>query len=154
MRPILWFLFFLGAAPAAAGETCKYVDAEGRITFANVPVKNARRVMCFDPVPHVKPAPRPASANKSEPAGAASAAKIDSETQRRRDADRRRILEKELADEQRLLDDALRMAQQAGVSGRDPATGSLVESARTTLEAVSRHERNLEAIRRELSATK
>lgn len=154
MRPILWCLVSLVAAPAAAGETCKYVDAEGRITFANVPVKNARRVMCFDPVPQYKPAPKPNSPGKPDPSGAASTAKVDTETQRRRDTDRRRILEKELADEQRLLEDALRAAQQAGVAGKDSATGNVVESARSALEAVARHERNVEAIRRELSATK
>ena len=104
MRPILWFLITLPALPAAAGETCKYVDHEGRVTFANVPVKNARRVMCFDPVPAPKLAPRQvAPTAKPETAAPGGVAKVDSETQRRRDTDRKRILEQELGDEQRLL---------------------------------------------------
>ena len=118
MRPILWFLITLPALPAAAGETCKYVDHEGRVTFANVPVKNARRVMCFDPVPAPKLAPRQvAPTAKPETAAPGGVAKVDSETQRRRDTDRKRILEQELGDEQRLLDQALRAIQDRGGSG-------------------------------------
>lgn len=154
MRPILWFLITLPALPAVAGETCKYVDSEGRITFANVPVKNARRVMCFDPVPAPRSAPKQA-APAARPDTAAAPAKIDTDTQRRRDTDRKRILEQELSDEQRLLEQALRTLQDShGAPSKEGTIGSLVERARPALDAVARHERNIEAIRRELSAVR
>ncbi|MFO1321920.1 MAG: DUF4124 domain-containing protein [Burkholderiales bacterium] len=156
MRPILWFLITLPALPAAAGETCKYVDHEGRVTFANVPVKNARRVMCFDPVPAPKLAPRQvAPTAKPETAAPGGVAKVDSETQRRRDTDRKRILEQELGDEQRLLDQALRAIQDRGGSGsKEGGLGEMAERVRPALDAVARHERNIEAIRRELSGAR
>lgn len=140
---------------AHAEQTCKYVDAEGRITFANVPVKNARKVMCFDPVP--LPAPKrvaPPSSASSAGAPIAGAARVDAPTQRRRDDDRRRILEQELAEEQRLLESArqllLRNGAASGPSGA--SVSQVLENLAPAYDAAKRHERNIEAIRKELAA--
>lgn len=141
------------AGPALAAQTCKYVDAEGRVTFANVPVKNARQVMCFDPVP--TPAPKrvtPAQRAPSAGADGSVTARIDASTQRRRDEDRRRILEQELAEEQRLLDAArLLLSREGSTSGQSGASVSQVlENLGPAYEAAKRHERNIDAIRKEL----
>jgi hypothetical protein len=141
--------------PALAGQTCKYVDAEGRVTFANVPVKNARKVMCFEPVP--QPAPKqvvPAPRAPSDGAQAAAPARVDAPTQRRRDEDRRRILEQELSEEQRLLEAARRMLTRDGTSGNrsDPGVAQVLENLGPAYESAKRHERNIDAIQRELSA--
>lgn len=141
------------AAPSLwAGETCKYVDAEGRITFANVPVKNARKLMCFDPMPLPKPAPKPPSGARPASAADTPSAKVDGETQRKRDTDRRRILERELEDEQRLLEQAMRSLQDAAPNPGTANAGTVLLRAQPMLEAIARHERNIESIRRELSA--
>ncbi|MBI1395561.1 MAG: DUF4124 domain-containing protein [Betaproteobacteria bacterium] len=136
-------------APALAGQTCKYVDADGRITFANVPVKNARKVMCFEPVPHAAPKRLGhAPGSSAQPPGQdRETVRIDPATQQRRDLDRRQILERELAEERRLLEAARRtLSQSTSTSGRER------ESPDPALEAVQRHQRNVEAIERELSA--
>ncbi len=142
-------------APALAGQTCKYIDAEGRVTFANVPVKNARKVMCFEPVP--QPAPKqvaPAPRAPSDGAQVAGPARVDAPTQRRRDEDRRRILEQELAEEQRLLEAARRMLTRDGASTNrsDPSVAQVLDNLGPAYESAKRHERNIDAIQRELSA--
>lgn len=140
------------SAPAPAAATCKYVDADGRVTFANVPIRNARKVMCFEPVPDTALAPRQganAPQRKSAPDNGASL-RVDPETQRRRDQDRRRILEEELAEERRLLTQATAAVQSAqGSSANAPAQQ---EQLRSLQEALARHERNIEAIQRELAS--
>ncbi len=133
---------------ARADATCKYIDAEGRITFANVPIKNARRVLCFDPVPDRVSAPKQrtdAPPRRASP-DTSSNVKIDPDTQRRRDLDRRGILERELAEERGLLDDANRNL--SAVRNDTSAQGQ--SRARTLEEAVARHSKNVEAIQREL----
>ncbi len=133
---------------ARADATCKYIDAEGRVTFANVPIKNARRVLCFDPVPDRAPAPKQradAPPRRASPDTSGNV-KIDPETQRRRDLDRRGILERELAEERALLDEANRNAS----AGRYDTSAQGQSRVRAFEEAVARHSKNVEAIQREL----
>jgi len=152
--PSAMLLFSLTAATHAfAEQTCKYVDADGRITFANVPVKNARKVMCFDPVPRpapkrVTPPPNASSAGATNP----SAARVDAPTQRRRDDDRRRILEQELAEEQRLLEAARQLLLRNGTAGgtSGASVSQVLENLGPAYDAAKRHERNIEAIQKEL----
>lgn len=155
-RPLLLAALTLGLAgpceSARADATCKYIDAEGRVTFANVPIKNARRVLCFDPVPDRAPAPKrsaDAPPRRASPDTSGNV-KVDPDTQRRRDLDRRRILEEELADERRLLDEANRGLP----AGRSDATAQGQERLRSLEDAVTRHTRNVEAIQRELASVR
>lgn len=139
---------------ALAEQTCKYVDGEGRITFANVPVKNARKVMCFDPVPASAPKRvAPPSGAPSAGAPAPSTARVDAPTQRRRDDDRRRILEQELAEEQRLLESARQMLLRNGAANgpSGSAVSQVLENLGPAYDAAKRHERNIEAIQKELA---
>jgi hypothetical protein len=133
---------------AQADATCKYIDAEGRVTFANVPIRNARRVLCFDPVPDRAPAPKQradAPPRRASPDTSGNV-KVDPETQRRRDLDRRGILERELAEERGLLEEANRNLS----AGRNDTSAQSQSRLRTLEEAVARHSRNVEAIQREL----
>jgi len=137
---------------ARADATCKYIDADGRVTFANVPIKNARRVLCFDPVPDRTTAPKRSvdAPQRRAPPDTSGNVKVDPDTQKRRDLERRRILEKELAEERRLLEEANRSLS----AGRNDATaqGQGQGRLRPFEEAVSRHARNLELIQRELAS--
>lgn len=152
LRPSLFLPLLLACASAdvAAGATCKYVDAEGRVTFANVPVKDARKVRCFDPAPSATPAPKSGATAPSRRSVAASSAnvRVDPETQKRRDLDRRRILEDELADERRLLAEAVRTAGAAASDGS--AQGA--ERRKPLQDDIARHEKNIEAIQREIGS--
>ena len=133
-------------APLAWGQTCKYVDNEGRVIYSNVPVKNARKVTCFEPV-------RPPPAAQSAPPAAASRPTVDSTTQRQRDDERRGILESELAAEQQRLDEARRVLaeQEATRSGDERNYQRVLERLKPYQEAVVQHEKNIASLRQELA---
>ena len=83
------------ALPATA-EIYKYVDENGRITYTNVPKKGAKK-LDLDP----------ATAAKSRGnAGPASFPKVDNQTQKKRDDQRKQILQEELATEEKSLADS------------------------------------------------
>ncbi len=160
--------FGLAAAlvsPAAA-EICKYIDAEGNIHYSNVPPdKGFRRLSCTlgDDAP-AKRAPLPNSngggqppARASSPPAAAPAGfpRVDAETQKGRDDVRRRVLGDELAAEEKLLVDA-RAAYADGAPQPLADERSDAEKYRQRIarlrQSVALHEKNIEAIRRELGA--
>jgi hypothetical protein len=130
----------------AADQICKYVDAEGRITYSTSAPKEHSKVLCFDPMPERRPKPVPKAATAKPGAEEAGFPRVDGTTQRRRDDDRRRILEQELTDEQNLLEQARKVLGDAG-STADRREQPLRESINT-------HLKNIEAIRRELSTVK
>ncbi|HXV07091.1 MAG TPA: DUF4124 domain-containing protein [Burkholderiales bacterium] len=135
-------------APSVAwAQTCKYVDNEGRVTYSNVPVKNARKVTCFEPV---KPPP---GAQSAPPAAAAQRPTVDTNTQRQRDDERRGILESELAAEQQRLDEARRaLAEQEAIrSGDERNYQRVLERLKPYQEAVAQHEKNIASLRQELA---
>jgi hypothetical protein len=78
---------------------------------------------------------------------------VDATTQRQRDTNRRQILEDELAREQEALAAAKKALadSSAGGSRTDPASE---EKARSYLEAVSVHEKNIASLRQELANLK
>jgi hypothetical protein len=150
------------AAGAARAETCKYQDAEGRIIYSNVPMKGAKKVMCFEPL-----APVPAPAQKRKAQGPADFPKVDRGQQKQRDEGRRRILEEELlAEESRLADarKALEEGKQTPEVYTRQVTGPDGRLTTQTLRNVPKyeakiralenevelHERNVEALRKEL----
>jgi hypothetical protein len=93
------------SGPAAAqGEIFVCVDAEGLKTYTNTPSNRSCKRLESQPLLSV-PAPRQPQAGPRAPAGAqpANFPRVDADTQRTRDADRRRILEDELRAEQEKL---------------------------------------------------
>jgi hypothetical protein len=134
-------------APAFA-ETCKYVDSEGRTIYSNVPVKNARKITCFQPPQPAAAAPAPRS--DAEPS--APRTRVDPNTQRQRDDQRRNILESELAAEQEQLEQAKReLAEQEAVRHGDERNYERVlERLKPYQEAVAQHEKNIASIKQEL----
>ncbi|HTS52614.1 MAG TPA: DUF4124 domain-containing protein [Burkholderiales bacterium] len=144
------FILCLCAAPALA-DTCKYVDNEGRTIYSNVPIKNARKLTCFQ-----EPAPPPEAKPRSEqaPSGASDAGqkRVEPGTQRKRDDDRRKILEDELAREQKGLEDAKKALaeQQAQRTGDERNYARVQERLKPLQEAVSTHEKNISSLRQEL----
>ena len=154
LRGYILLLALICPAVAVHAETCKYVDSEGRVIYSNTPnnpPKNATREKCFaDPGP--KPAPAPA-----QPAAAAKPRsdfpKVDGNTQRKRDDDRRRILEQELAEEQERLETAKgELAEQESVrSGDERNYQRFLDRVQPYRDTVATHERNVDAIKREIS---
>lgn len=138
-------------ASNALAETCKYVDKDQRVVYSNVPVDGARKVLCFDPAP---PPPKitPPAAAKSDSSGE-DTARVDPQTQRKRDEDRRRILEKELADEQQRVADAKKeLAEGEGTRlGGEKNYQKYLDRIQQLRDNVSSHERNVQAIGNELA---
>ena len=117
-------LFFVSTAHA---EIYKHVDAQGRVTYSNVPIKGATKLN-LEPLA-TAPGPR---AKTSTPTPA-NFPRVDSDTQKKRDDTRRKILEEELAAEEKLLTDA--------------AKGK-------SKEEIELHEKNVSALKKELSNLK
>jgi uncharacterized protein DUF4124 len=160
----------------------KHVDESGRVTYSNKPMKGAS-VVEMDPITTIAAAapqivitnaPRaiPATLTVTKP----SLASVEPQLQRRRDEERRRILEGELAQEEKslasardaltqeqqnpILIAAVRMAQETP----DPTPSQMMQM-RVSLEkasgkirglqsTVADHEKNVEALKKELGALK
>ncbi|MGE5615416.1 MAG: DUF4124 domain-containing protein [Bacillota bacterium] len=176
------------ATPAIAQTTIyKLVDESGRVTYSNKPMKGAV-VLDLEPLttipgaPATQPLQKASALEKAEqsvrPAVAivTPVASVDPQLQRRRDDERRKILESELdreseslADARKLLEQeqqnpnlvaAVRIAQQAS----EPSVAEQMEFRKTIDKAsgrirglqatVAEHEKNIEALKKELGALK
>ncbi len=144
----------LSAGPAPA-EVCVYADSEGRLTYSNVaeaPPKGSKKLRCFKEAVQAQPegAARPARAQGGN------FPKVDEQMQKRRDEERRRILEEELAAEQRQAEAARKelVAQESTRYGDEQNYQRFADRVQPYRDKVSTHERNIEALRQELSNMK
>jgi len=156
MRSLLAVLIVWPFTASAMAETCKYVDSEGRIIYSNVPIKRARKVTCFQATP--APPPQPSAAPVAAPSTGTNDAgrpRVEPNTQRQRDEDRRKILEDELAREQKALDDARKALaeQQTQRSGDERNYSRVQERLKPFQEAVATHEKNIASIKQELASS-
>lgn len=140
-------------SPFAQADIYKCADADGHVTYSNVATAKCKKLN-LDPV-------------NSAPAGAKAAPrtptpstfpKVDESSQKARDTDRRRILETELSAEQKNLEQARKelVEQEAtflptertqnGING-----AKVQERVQPFKDKVALHERNLEAIRKEIA---
>lgn len=191
----------VAVVPAASAQSTiyKHVDESGRVTYSNKPMKGATVLELeplttipgtpagslqpkapavaapadkAEPKPEARPELKPASLTVTRPSLAA----IEPQVQRRRDEDRRRILEQELSREEEALGKArealtqeqqnpvlvaaVRVAQQA----QDPSPAQMAEFRNNIDKAsgrirglqatVAEHEKNIEALKKELGALK
>jgi len=184
----------LAASAQAQTTIYKFVDESGRVTYSNKPMKGAT-VLELEPLTVMQSASAPVAAKtvaSIEKADAAPArdvkpavatvtpvstlAAVDPQVQRRRDGDRRRILEDELSHEEQSLSgarDALTQEQQnpqlvaavrSAQQAVDPSAAQLTEFRNTIDKAsgrirglqatVAEHEKNIEALKKELGALK
>jgi hypothetical protein len=138
-------------------EIYKRVDDDGHVTYSSTPLKGAKKLH-LEPLPTMAPPPKPQQKQNAE-----GFPRVNSETQSRRDDARRKILEDELATEQAALQEA-RAALKDGMEnpevhkGPDGQTFRNVakyeEKVATLQEAVTAHEKNVEALTSELANLK
>ena len=188
---IVWIAGLAVAMSSAAwAQTTiyKHVDENGRVTYTNKPMKGAT-VLELDPITTIPATPAlaiaPAPAAKAvatlerldKPAAAApTLASIDATVQKRRDNDRRKILEEELTREEDSLAEARASISQ---EQQNPTLVAAVRTLQTTAEpspaqlaemrsniekasgrirglqsTVAEHEKNIEALKKELGALK
>ena len=167
----------------------KHVDESGRVTYTNKPMKGAT-VLELDPITTIPGTPAPAAAptavkavakvevvdRADKPAVQPTLASIEPQVRRKRDNDRRRILEEELTREEATLTQvresilqeqqnpqlvaAVRAMQQAN----EPSPTQMAEMRGNIEKAsgrirglqatVAEHEKNIEALKKELGALK
>jgi hypothetical protein len=160
-RRLAVFLALALLQPVVWAETCKYLDSDGRVIYSNTPnspPKGATKVKCFDD-PSPKPAPATARNSDAKPTNSDARTKlprVSEDTQKTRDNERRRILEQELADETKQLAQAKEQlaAQEATRDGNERNYQRFLERVQPYRDAVATHERNLDAIRREIANLK
>lgn len=99
-----YLLAMLCACPVLAqADIYKAVDADGHVTYSSTPLKGGKKII-LEPLPTMVP-PSSGRSSRSESSGG-DFPRVDEATQRNRDDTRRKILEEELATEQKLLDQA------------------------------------------------
>lgn len=195
----VWIAGLAVVATSAFAQTTiyKHTDESGRVTYSNKPMKGAvvmelepltlvpgvtvpvaapvatKAVATLERVDTPKQDSKPSFANSS---AAPTLASVEPQLQRKRDNDRKRILEEELAREEESLTNvrssvtqeqqnpmlvaAVRAAQQAA----DPTPSQMVEMRNSIDKAsgrirglqatVAEHEKNIEALKKELGALK
>lgn len=150
-RFIALLLTLLSTVPALA-DTCKYIDNDGHVIYSNAPVKNARKLTCFQ-----EPAPPPPEQSKERAArpstGESVQKRVEPTVQRKRDEDRRKILEEELAREQKALEEAKKVLadQQAQRAGEERNYARVQERVKPFQDTVTMHEKNISSIQQELA---
>lgn len=143
------------AAPAWA-DTFKCVDANGRATYTNMKEetrgKNCTLVMREISVVPAAPAARVAPPAASPPGFP----KVDPATQKTRDEGRRKILEDELSSEEKALARAkAELTEQEGIrTGDERNYQRVLDRLQKYKDEVDRHQKNIEALKKELANVK
>jgi len=151
-RKIIAFLSLLVALPVTAGTIYKCVDDGGGTLISNSKVNKSCQAVVSGPDSSL-PAPKaraPGAAANPSPAGFP---KVAEDTQKARDTDRRRILEQEMAAEQKNLEVAKKdlAEQEASRSGDERNYQRVLDRLQPYKDRVAQHERNIEAIQKELN---
>ena len=140
-------------APLVSAEMWKCVDPDGTTRYTNVKADaKGCKGLNLEPM-NTAPAPPRAPQANQKPANFPS---VDNDTQRQRDAGRRKILEQELAQEQQQLDTAKKqLAQQKDTrSGNEKNFARVEERLRPFEDQVKLHENNVESLRKEIANIK
>ncbi len=151
MRATCWCA--LAVAFAAQAQTpapvCKYIDAEGNIHYINVAPERGWRKLSCDIGGDSK-----GSSSRTTPTPAGFP-RVDADTQRGRDDVRKKVLTDELATEEKLLAES----KQAYGDGAPPPLPEEQANAQRYAarlgklrQAVTLHEKNIEALRKELAS--
>jgi hypothetical protein len=158
-----WFLALALASPAALADIWECMDDSGNKRFTNIKAETKGCKLLVVAPPNTVAIPK--SASKSAPGemskGAAggtpaSFPKVDADTQKQRDSDRRKILDQELANEQKLLEQAKKELddQESQRLGSERNYGRVLERLEPYKKKVKLHEDNIANLRRELAGTK
>ena len=144
----LALLVVLSPLSASAQTIYKCIDANGSTTYSSSRLEKNCKVISSGPenaIPAPPKAKQSGAAANPSPAGFP---RVQEDTQKARDGDRRHILEQELASEQRNLEQAKKeLAEQEATRG---PSDHLVPYR----ERVGQHERNIQAIQKELGNLK
>jgi hypothetical protein len=130
--------------PAGAQSIFRCTDASGATVIANSKLDKSCKPVNLPP-DSTLPAPKARPGGSASTPTPATFPRVGEDTQKARDTDRKRILEQELSVEQRSLELARRELQDQ----ENARVGE--ERLQPYRERVGQHERNLQAIQRELA---
>ena len=158
MRFLICSLLLMAYAASARAEIYECVDSSGNKRFTNVKSEaSGCKPMNLPPVSSI-PAPKPGTTKPSETRSATpgSFPKVDPSTQQQRDAGRRKILEQELANEERLLEQARKelAEQEATRLGNERNYQRVLERLEPFKKKVMLHESNITNLRKEMTSLK
>ncbi len=142
-------LLSAGLCFSAHAEIYKIIDANGKITYSNIPAKGAQRLN-LEPISTI-PANRPRSSTANNTP--ANFPKVDSDTQKKRDDMRRKLLSDELAAEMKNLGEA-KLALSDGENvrlGNERNYQKYLDRVQQLKDNVALHEKNIAALQKELS---
>jgi hypothetical protein len=155
MRIAVGLVLILWLAPGggALADIWECVDESGNKRFTNIKSEAKGCKQLSVAVPNTVPAPaaKPATPGKAAESPK-SFPKVDSDTQKQRDNDRRRILDQELANEQKLLEAARKelAEQEATRLGSERNYQRVLERLEPYKRKVKLHEDNIANLKREL----
>jgi len=129
----------------AQADIYKQMDADGHVTYSSTPMKGSKK-LDLEPLPVTSP---PVRVRNSDAGSPSDFPRVDSHTQKSRDGTRRKILEDELAAEGKLLAEA-RQSLKDGKGNSDTSAKKIKDLQ----EQVSLHEKNVDALKSELSNIK
>jgi len=122
----------------AQAEIYKAIDADGHVTYSSSPIKGGKKIV-LEPLP-TAPAARARATPQDFP-------RVDGATQRGRDDTRRKILQDELSTESGLLEESRKNLKAAEAARDKEKLGALAEQ-------VDLHQKNIDALKTELSKLK
>lgn len=145
-RSSLALLIAAVAMPASAQTIYKCIEANGGTLISNTRIdKNCKAIVSGPESSMPAPVPRARPVGAAATPSPAGFPRVQEDTQRARDNDRRHILDQELAGEQRSLEQARKdLSEQESLRGP-------VERLAPYRDRVAQHERNIQAIQRELA---
>lgn len=136
----------------AQADIYKAVDADGHVTYSSTPIEGGKKIY-LEPLPTMLPPGKPRSP--------ADFPKVDAEKQKERDETRRKILQDELNAEEKLLEESQQNLNDASpevFKGADGKTYRNVakyeENIKSLTEQVELHQKNIAALKAELSKLK
>ncbi len=147
----LFVILYLSQVGCAQAEIYKRIDSEGHVTYSSEPLKGSKKL-------YLKPLPT-MSGGRSQRSTPEDFPRVDSQTQKNRDATRRVILEDELGTEEKLLTSARQDLQTiennpettisaAGIPFQK--TPQYTEKVKAAQDLVTSHEQNIKALRTEI----
>lgn len=144
MRSALALLITAVALPVSAQTIYKCIDANGGTLISNTRVDKNCKAIVSGPESSMPAPPRAKSSSATANPSPASFPRVQEDTQKTRDGDRRHILEQELSGEQRNLEQARKdLSEQEALRGT-------AERLAPYKDRVAQHERNIQAIQKEL----
>ena len=148
MRSALALLITAVALPVSAQTIYKCIDANGGTLISNTRVDKNCKAIVSGPESSMPAPPRAKPSSATANPSPASFPRVQEDTQKTRDGDRRHILEQELSGEQRNLEQARKdLSEQEALRGT-------AERLAPYKDRVAQHERNIQAIQKELGNLK